>query len=132
MKNIYILALSVFCLLGSFSAFGQVEARLHQVFDAKAKRVNIQIDEDKFEVNLKETYSTVMIVEVIIAIDLVDPNQMEEIINSGRYHVDYTLKDGVATFSSKKDLEPIIVDGKEAEEHIIYNVSIPEYVDVEY
>lgn len=130
MKNIYLLTL--LCCLGSTLTFGQVEARLHQVFDAKAKQVSIQIDEDKFEVNLKETYSTVMIVEVIIAIDLVDPNQMEEIINSGRYHVSYVLKDGVATFSSKKDLEPIIVDGKEAEEHIIYNVSIPEYVEVEY
>ncbi|MCP4441854.1 MAG: hypothetical protein GY810_23350 [Aureispira sp.] len=131
MKNLYIFIIGISCLFFSSNALGQVEARLHQVFDAKAKVVNLQIDEDRFEVNLKETYSTVMIVEVIIAIDLVDPNQMEEIINSGRYHVDYALKDGVATFSTKKDLEPIIIEGKEAEEHIIYNVSIPEYIEIE-
>lgn len=111
------------------TAQAQVEARVHQVFDAtKAEKVAIKIDGSKYEVNTKETYSTVIIVEIIVTLNYATPEIMEDLIKQGRYHLTSDTKNGVITFKTKKDHPPVIIGGKEAEEYVIYNISIPEYL----
>lgn len=131
MKSLLSFLLPTFLLLFmGFSADAQVEARVHQVFDAtKAEKVAIKIDGSKFEINTKETYSTVIIVEIIVTLNHATPEIMEDLIKQGRYHLQSETKNGVITFKTKQDNPPVIIGGKEAEEYVIYNISIPEYLE---
>lgn len=112
-------------------AFAQVEARMHQVFEVKNNyhKAQVKIDDSKYEVNIKETYSTVIVVEVIVMLDRANPRDMEEIIRSGRYQVQSQINDGVLTLTTKENKTPVVINGLSAEEHVIYNISIPEYIE---
>lgn len=116
------------CFLAAASA--QVEARIHQVFDAqKAQKIDIKIVGSKYEVNTKETYSTVIVVEAIVTLNHATPEVLEDLIKQGRYHLKMDNKSGVLTFSLKHENHPpVIIGGKEAEEYVIYNISLPEYL----
>jgi len=107
----------------------QVEARLHQVIHTISDEMKIAIDGENYEVNIKETYATVVVIETIVTLDKASPNQIEDIIKTGRYHVTHKEKDGVMTLTTKEDLVPIIIEGKAAEEYVIFNISVPEYMD---
>ena len=128
MKRIFLFTFALVSLLvGTASA--QVEARVHQVFDAhKVDKIATKISDTKYEVNIKETYSTVIIVEIIITLDHATPEIMEDLIKQGRYHLKSETKNGVMTFRVKEDNPPVIIGGKEAEEYVIYNISLPEYL----
>ena len=102
---------------------------MHQVFDAhKVDKIATKISDTKYEVNIKETYSTVIIVEIIITLDHATPEIMEDLIKQGRYYLKSETKNGVMTFRVKEDNPPVIIGGKEAEEYVIYNISLPEYL----
>lgn len=132
MKNYIrlLLGCAYFLTLGTF-AQAQVEARVHQVFDIKnAKSVQLEFPDYHHEVNIKESYSTVIIVEMIITLDKGGPSQIETFINQGRYEVTYTLQDGKITFSRKHpEPTPIVFEGEEVNEYLIYNISVPEYLE---
>jgi len=132
MKNLFLFFLLSLCFFGiSSTAFSQVEARVHKVFDIKnATTVNLDFPDYHHEVNIKESYSTVIIVEMIITLDKGSPTQIESFINQGRYEVKYSLENGVITFSRKHpENTPIVIDGEEVNEYLIYNVSVPEYLE---
>lgn len=111
-------------------AMAQVEARMHQVFEVKNyQKAQVKIDDSKYEVNIKETYSTVIVVEIIVMLDRASPRDMEEIIRSGRYQVQSQINEGVLALTTKENKTPVVINGLSAEEHVIYNISIPEYIE---
>lgn len=115
------------------ASFAQVEARIHQVFDVgMAERLETSIINPNFEVNIKETYSTVIIVECIISLDLADAQIIEDLIQQGRYKVYVKKENGVITITANEDNTPVVIQGKEAEEYVIYNVAVPEYLEYDY
>ena len=58
------------------------------------------------------------------------PAQIESLINQGRYEVAYTLVDGEITFKRKHtETSPIVENGEEINEYLIYNISVPEYLE---
>ncbi len=118
-------------VISNCSLSAQTEARMHQIIHSLSEQVNIEIDNDKAEVNIIETYANVLVIEVIVSVKNVEENKIEEWIKSGRYHVDTQEKNGTIYLSTKKENSPLIINEKEAEEEIIYNISIPEYMDWE-
>lgn len=123
-----VLLLPFLLLLGIVVIQAQTEAPIHQVVHSISDQVHIAID-NNHQVNIKETYSNVIIIEVIVAISNANKAQTEEWIRTGRYHVLQEEKDGVVFLRSKKKESPIYIDGAEATEYITYNISVPEYMD---
>ena len=123
--------LSFFCFWGLAQMLtAQVEARIHQVFEVKnADKVAIKIDDSRYEVNIKESYSTVIVVEAIIMLDHASPQDIENVIRTGRYNVTMKNKNGVLTFSSPENKAPVVINGQNAEEFVTYNISVPEYME---
>lgn len=123
----YLLFIALFFAAGTTQA--QVETRLHQIFEVNdIDSLVIDIDEVVNEVNIKETYSTAIIVEMIVTLEYSSPFILEQLSQEGRYHVEGLVKDGVITISEPRNNPPIILEGREVEERIIYNIAIPEYV----
>jgi len=120
-----------FCFFSLAQALSaQVEARVHQVFEVKnATKVAIKIDDSKYEVNIKESYSTVIVVEAIIMLDNASPQDIENVIRTGRYNVEMKSKNGVITFTSPENKTPVVLNGQNAEEYVTYNISVPEYME---
>ncbi|MCH2043018.1 MAG: hypothetical protein MK212_02670 [Saprospiraceae bacterium] len=132
MKTVTFIFFLIFTGVGQLS-LAQVEARVHQVFDVgMAERLETSITNPNFEVNIKETYSTVIIVECIISLDLADPQLIEDLIQQGRYKVYVKKENGVITIKANEEQVPVVINGKEAEEYVIYNVAVPEYLEYDY
>ena len=115
-------------ILMTITSQAQTEARIHQVVHSISDEVHIAIN-NNHQVNIKETYSNVIIVEVIVAISNANRKEIEERIRTGRYHLVQEDKDGVVFLHSKDTNEPIYINGVEATEYITYNISVPEYMD---
>ncbi len=123
------LTLLLFCLLANTIQAQQPEARLHQILHTISDKVHIQVSNEQYQVNVKETYANVIIVEVIVGIENASIQQTEELIKTGRYHVSHEEKNGVIHIQTKKELAPVIINSKQAEEYVIYNISVPEYME---
>lgn len=123
----YILFITLF--FAAWNTQAQVETRLHQIFEVNdIDSLVIDIDEVANEVNIKETYSTAIIVEMIVTLEYSSPFILEQLSQEGRYNVEGVVKDGVITIREPRNNPPIIMDGREIEERIIYNIAVPEYV----
>lgn len=123
----YLLLLALFS--AALSSTAQVETRLHQIFEVnEIDSLAIDIDEAASEVNIKETYSTAIIVEMIVTLEYSSPFILEQLSQEGRYNVEGIVKDGVITIREPRNNPPIIMEGREIEERVVYNIAVPEYV----
>jgi hypothetical protein len=129
--RLFSLCLLFFLSCLSYSS-AQVEAKTSQIIDRVRKvqfaKANIP-DLPHIEVNFRETYSTVILVETVVTVDKISPRQIEQYIQQGRYRLLYEIKDGVIIFSRPSDLSPLLHEGKEVKEYIQYNIALPEYIE---
>lgn len=130
MRLFCLLIIATCCCFGQ-GLFGQATARVHSIFDIEeAKQILIDLEDPDQEVQLKDSYTNVIIIETIIQWKAGTTEELQEVIEQGRYELDYELKDGVLTFYRKQSpVLPIVIEGEELQEELIYNVSLPEYLN---
>ncbi len=128
MKLLLLLAASFSLVLSSQA---QEEARFHQVFEAKnIKKIAVKIDESQHSLNIKETYSSVVIVEVILQSTTKKSSELAEIARSGEYQLTPEIKKNTLYLYPNKDRQnqfsprPLKNDIQ-----VIYNISVPEYIE---
>lgn len=111
--------------------FAQAEARVHNIFDIEeADQILFDLEDPDQEVHLKDSYTNVIIIETIIKWAEGTQEELQELIEQGRYDLEYEIKKGVLTFHRKQSpILPIIINGNELEEELIYNISLPEYLN---
>jgi hypothetical protein len=125
--------LLIFCatFLLALSAQSQQEARFHQVFEAKnIQKIAVKIDESQHSLNIKETYSSVVIVEVILQSNSKKSSELAEIARSGEYQLTPEIKKNILYLSPAKDRQSQFLPRPLKDDiQIIYNISVPEYVE---
>ncbi len=108
------------------------EVRTHQVFEvAGTQRLQVRIDDSRARVNLRETYSSLIVVEIIVQSQQKTQRELQELVRSEFFHLQSSadkeqkillltpslLRKNAATFpATTSDLQ------------IIYNIAVPEYV----
>lgn len=115
----------------ALSSQAQQEARFHQVFEAQnIKKIAAKIDESQHSLNIKETYSSVVIVEIILQSNTKKTSELAEIARSGEYQLSPEIKKNTLYLYSNKDRQnqfsprPLKDDVQ-----VIYNISVPEYIE---
>lgn len=123
------LLLGLLLLASATTLNAQIETRIHQVYEVdQVDSLVVDIPENSNTVNLKETYSTVIIVEMIVTLHYSSPVVLENLVQEGRYKVNATIENGVITIRNKRDNVPLKMNGREIEERIVYNIAVPENI----
>lgn len=109
----------------------QAEARVHQIFETKNKeKVRVRLDETKHEIHIKETYSSVIVVEIIIKAPTASQAELEQLIKQGDFQLRVEYKNNEVLLSPKMDTK---INPKhrtqELETQLIYNIAVPEYME---
>lgn len=109
----------------------QAEARMHQIFETKNKeKIRVRLDETKHELHIKETYSSVVVVEIIIKAPTATQTELEQLIKQGDFQLRIEYKNNELILSPKMDTK---INPKhrtqELETQLIYNIAVPEYME---
>ena len=128
MKLLLLLAAT---FLLALSSQAQQEARFHQVFEAKnIQKIAVKIDESQHSLNIKETYSSVVIVEVILQSNTKKTSELAEIARSGAYQLTPEIKKNTLYLYPNKDSQNQFSPSPLKDDvQVIYNISVPEYVE---
>jgi hypothetical protein len=129
MKTIFFVFLLFFA--AQVGAQTAQEVRIHQVFEVhNAQKIVVKIDDSKHSLNIKETYSSVVVVEIIIQSPTKKAGELAEIVRSNSYQLVPTIKNGVLTLNMSADNKNIATfPNAKNNVQVIYNIAVPEYVE---
>jgi hypothetical protein len=129
MKTIFFAFLLFFAARGAAQTVQEV--RIHQVFEVhNAQKIAVKIDDTKYSLNIKETYSSVIVVEIIIQSPTKKANELADIVRSNSYQLVPTIKNGTLTLNMSADNKNITTyPNAKNDVQVIYNIAVPEYVE---
>jgi hypothetical protein len=116
----------------STSLFAQATASVNEVISA-ASIETVHLDLDSDDIEIKETKGSRIIIESSVKLTTVSNTAMLDfLINSGRYALESTTDATTQTLSitRKKDINVLLVKGKECEEVISYRILVPASVKI--
>lgn len=132
MQLLCLLSLLTFFALPQLHTQPLQEVRTHQVFEVgQAQRLQVRLDDARASVNLRETYSSVVVVEIIIQSQQKTQRELQEIARTEMFNLQIQPngeKNLLLLTPSAQRKNTALFPATTSDLQIIYNIAVPEYV----
>ncbi len=118
--------ITLFFVMCSCCAWAQIKQTLHRTFVADDV-TQLQLNLGSSNIEIRETKGSRVVVEMTVAADVPNEAMMNFLVEQKRYELEQelNLQSGTLTLSSKKNLNVLMVKGKECVESVSYVIYLP-------
>jgi hypothetical protein len=118
--------ITLFFAMCSCCLFAQIKQTIHRTFVAE-DITQVQLNLGTANIEIRETKGSRVLVEITIGADVPSEAMMNFLIENKRYDLEQELNAQTSTLilSSKKNLNVLMVKGKECKEELSYVIYLP-------
>jgi len=118
--------ITLFFAMCSCCVWAQVKQTLHRTFVAD-EATQLQLNLGSSNIEIRESKGSRVVVEITVAADVPNEAMMNFLVEQKRYELEQEMnvQSGTLTLSSKKNLNVLMVKGKECKEELSYIVFLP-------